>query len=186
MESTKEYSPLVVILKTAIVHTVTYFVIGLLALTFLNYAAKYADPIVAGLMRQTSDPWVAAGPLLQVTRGILFGVVIYLLRDIVLARKRGWLILWIVLVIVGILSPFGPSPGSIEGIIYTILPTWFHFVGLPEVLLQSFLLAFLTFYWVNHPERKILNWAFAIAFVVVVVFGALGLLAGLGILQTPT
>ncbi|RIK16938.1 MAG: hypothetical protein DCC52_17245 [Chloroflexi bacterium] len=159
MEDTKEYSPLTVIVKSAIVHTVTYFLIGLLALTLFDYAAKYADPIVGGLMRQTNDPLVAAGPLFQIVRGVLFGIVVFLLRDIVLARQKGWLILW--------------------------LPTWFHFVGLPEVLLQSFLLSFLTFYWVNHPHRKILNWAFGIAFVIVVVFGALGVLAGLGILQTP-
>lgn len=185
MESTKEYSPLTVIVKSAIVHTVTYFLIGLLALTLFDYAAKYADPIVGGLMRQTNDPMVAAGPLFQIVRGVLFGIVVFLLRDIVLARQKGWLILWAVLVIVGIVSTFGPSPGSLEGLIYTILPTWFHFVGLPEVLLQSFLLSFLTFYWVNHPQRKILNWAFGIAFAIVVMFGALGVLAGLGILQTP-
>ena len=86
MESTKEYSAVSVILKTAIVHTITYFLIGLLAVTFLDYAAKYADPVVGGLMRQTNDPWVAAGPLFQVLRGMLFGVVVFLLRDIVLAR----------------------------------------------------------------------------------------------------
>lgn len=182
MKSTLNYSPGAVILKTAIVHTVTYFVVGLLASSVLDYGARFADPIVSGLMRQTNDPWVAAGPLVQVVRGVLFGVVVFLLRDIVLARKRGWLVLWAVLVIVGILSPFGPTPGSIEGLIYTILPTWFHFVGLPEVLIQSLLLSFLTFYWLNHPQRQILSWVLGIAFALVVVLGTLGVLFGSGIL----
>jgi hypothetical protein len=45
----------------------------------------------------------------------------------------------------GILSPFAPSPGSIEGMIDTILPMWFHRVGLPEVVIQALLLAFLAY-----------------------------------------
>ena len=111
-------------LKTIIVHTVTYFIVGLIAFTFLDYSAKYADPIVSNLMRQTDHPLVAAGPLFQVLRGFLFGIVIYVLREIIFPQKRGWLSLWLVLVIVGILSPFGAAPGSIEGMLYTVLPTW--------------------------------------------------------------
>ena len=47
---------------------------GLLALYFMNYTAMFADPGVAGFMRQTDSPWVAGGPLLQVVRGLLFGM----------------------------------------------------------------------------------------------------------------
>ena len=46
-------------LKSTIVHTVSYFVIGILALTFLDYSAKFADPIVANMFRQTDHPLVA-------------------------------------------------------------------------------------------------------------------------------
>lgn len=173
-------------IKTTIIHTVTYFIMGLLAFTFFDYSSKFADPTVANLMRQTSDPLVASGPLFQVLRGILFGLVFYSLREIVFARKRGWLILWLMLVIVGILSPFGPSPSSIEGMIYTVLPTWFHFTGLPEVLIQSLLLAFLTHYWVNHSEKKWLGWVFGIVFALVLLMSTMGILAGLGIVQIPT
>ncbi len=45
-----------VVTKTAVVHTVTYFVIGALSAVFLDYSAKYADPVASQLMRQTSDP----------------------------------------------------------------------------------------------------------------------------------
>ena len=113
-------------LKTTIVHTVTYFIVGLIAFTFLDYSAKYADPIVANFMRQTDHPLVAAGPLFQLLRGFLFGIVFYVLREIIFPQKRGWLTLWLVLVIVGILSPFGAAPSSIEGMLYTVLPIWFH------------------------------------------------------------
>ena len=174
-----------VTLKTAVVHTVTYFLMGLLAFTFLDYAGRYADPTVAILMRHTDEPLVAGGPLLQVVRGLLFGLAFYPLREIVFARKHGWLILWLVLVIVGILSPFGAAPSSIEGMIYTVLPMWFHLVGLPEVVIQALLLAVLTSYWINHPEKKWLNWVLGIAFALVVLLSTMGVLAGMGILQTP-
>ena len=72
-----KFSFSVISLKSTIVHTVSYFVIGLLAFTFLDYSAKFADPIVANMFRQTDHPLVAAGPLFQVLRGFLFGVVFY-------------------------------------------------------------------------------------------------------------
>lgn len=181
----RPYTLTSVILKTAIIHSLTYFLVGLLAFTFFDYAGKYAEPTIASLMRQTNDPLVASGPLFQVLRGALFGLVFYALRESIFAPKNGWLTLWLVLVVVGILSPFGPAPSSIEGMIYTVLPVWFHIVGLPEVLIQSFLLAFLTHHWVKHPEQKWLNWVFGVAFVVVLFLATMGVLAGLGIVPTP-
>jgi hypothetical protein len=171
-----------ILLKTALVHTVTYFLVGLAAFTFLDYSAKYADPVVAGLMRQTNHPLVAAGPAFQVVRGLLFGIVFFALRELVFPNKRGWLTLWLVLVIVGILSPFGPSPSSIEGVLYTVLPGWFHLAGLPEVLIQSGLLAFFTHHWVNHPEQKWPGWVFGSLFVIVVLLSTLGWLSAMGLL----
>jgi hypothetical protein len=171
-----------IVLKATIVHTVTYFLVGLAALTFLDYSARFADPIVANLMRQTDHPLVAAGPLFQLLRGFLFGIVFYALRDLIFPQKHGWLTLWLMLVIVGILSPFGAAPSSIEGILYTVLPNWFHVMGLPEVFIQAGLLAFLTHYWVNHPEKKWLNWVLGGVLVLVVLFSSLGILSALGIL----
>ena len=173
-------------LKTAIVHTVAYFLMGLVALSLFDYAGRFADPTVANFMRQTDDPLVAAGPLFQVVRGLLFGIAFYPLREIVFARKHGWLVLWLVLVVVGILSPFGAAPSSIEGMLYTLLPISFHLIGLPEVVGQALLLAFLSHYWINHPEKKWLTWVFGIAFALVLLLSTLGILAGLGVLpETP-
>jgi hypothetical protein len=167
-----------VCLKTSITHTITYFVFGLLASTVFDYGRLYAETNLSLLMRQTSDPLVMAGPLFQPIRGILFGIVFYLLRDILFRRKNGWLVMWIVLVVVGILSSFGPAPGSIEGMIYTIVPIDAQLKGLPEVLLQALLLAVVSFYWVTHPENKWLNWAMGIAFFIVMLLPTLGLLMG--------
>ncbi len=171
------------LVKTTLTHTVTYFLTGLAALALLGYADKYADPAVSILMRQTTDPLVAAGPLFQVVRGALFGIVVFLLRDLVLDRKHGWLTLWVVLVIVGVISPFGAAPASIEGMIYTTLPLWFHIIGLPEILLQSLLLAGIATWWINHPQNKWLGWLMGVVFVIILLLGTAGVLAGLGILQ---
>ena len=177
-----KFSFSVISLKSTIVHTVSYFVIGLLAFTFFDYSSKFADPVAANMFRQTDHLLVAAGPLFQVVRGFLFGIVFYFLREIVFPRKYGWLTLWLVLVIVGILSPFGAAPSSIEGMVYTVLPSWFHMVGYPEIMVQSGLLAFLTQYWVNHPEKKWLNWIFGITFILTILLSSLGILAALGML----
>jgi hypothetical protein len=167
-----------VIVKAIVTHTVTYFIMGLLASTVFGYGRLYAETSLNLLMRQTSEPLVMAGPLFQPIRGILFGIVFFLLRDILFGRKNGWLVLWIVLVVVGIISPFGPTPGSIEGMIYTIVPLGIQLVGLPEVILQALILSVVLVYWVNHPEKKWLNWVMGIAFVLVMLLPTLGLLVG--------
>lgn len=165
-------------LKTIVVHTVTYFLMGILAFLFLDYGVKYADPNVRILMRQTNESLVMAGPLFQPIRGFLFALVFYFLREPLFGKKNGWLVMWLALVIIGILSPFGASPGSIEGMIYTTLPISFQLTGLPEVLLQALLLSGGLYYWVNHPEKKWLNWVLGVTFFLVLLFPALGLLVG--------
>ncbi len=61
-------------LKTTALHTVTYFIVGFLSFTLLDYTAKYADPAIASFVRQTDHPLVAAGPFFQILRGFLFGM----------------------------------------------------------------------------------------------------------------
>ena len=167
-----------VIIKAIITHTVTYFIVGLLASTLLNYGRMYAETSLNLLMRQTSEPLVMAGPLFQPIRGLLFGIVFFLLRSVLFGREGGWLVMWIVLVVIGIISPFGPTPGSIEGMIYTILPIGIQLKGLIEILLQSLLLSGVLVYWVHHPNKKWLNWVMGIAFFLVMLLPMLGLLMG--------
>ncbi|HQU36265.1 MAG TPA: hypothetical protein PLR65_06750 [Anaerolineales bacterium] len=170
-------------LKTAAVHTVTYFIVGVLSFFLLDYTAKYADPAVAGYLRQADHPLVMAGPFFQILRGLLFGIVFYALRESIFPHKRGWLTLWLALTIIGILSPFGAAPSSIEGMIYTVLPAWFHVVNFPEIFIQSGLLAFTTHYWVNHPEKRWLNWSLGIVTAVIVLLSLLGALSAFGVLS---
>jgi hypothetical protein len=165
-----------VLVKSAITHTVTYFIMGLLAFTVLDYARFFAESELNVMMRPTTDRWVMAGPLFQPLRGILFGGVFYLLYDSVFQKKRGWLVMWITLIVLGIFGTFGPSPGSLEGMLYTVFPMRVHLRGLPEVLLQSLSLSVILVYWVNHPQRW-LNWVLGIAFLVLMSLPILGMLA---------
>jgi hypothetical protein len=172
-------------IKTVTVHTVTYSLVGFLAFTVLDYGRLFAQPHMKVVMRQTDDPWVMAGPLLQPVRGLLFALAFYPLRGVLFGRKDGWLVLWLELIILGILSPFGASPGSVEGMIYTIWPVRSHVIGLPEVLLQSLLFSVVLCYWVRHSEQKWLNWTLGILLFLVLLLPALGLLTRQGPSDKP-
>lgn len=180
----KEYSFSSIVIKTILVHTVTYFLIGLISFLFLDYSARYADPAVAVALRQTDHPLVTAGPLFQVLRGFLFGIAFYVLRNVIFPKRRGWLTLWLVLLIIGIFSPFSSAPGSIEGVVYSTLPMWFHMMSLPELIIQSFLLSYLTHYMVNHPEKRWLIILFGFLSAIIVLLALLGILSTLGFLPT--
>lgn len=172
-------------IKSILVHTVTYFVIGFISFSVFDYSTRYADPLLGNFMRQTNHVLVAAGPLFQIIRGLLFGLVFYAMRDFFFSRKNGWLVMWFMLLVVGVISPFGPSPSSIEGLLYSNIPLYFHLIGLPEVVIQSLLLAFLTHYWIRHPGKKWLTWVFGIAFGLVILMAFMGILAAQGLLPSP-
>lgn len=165
-------------LKTVIVHTTTYFVAGFLAYTLGGYEQTFSEPPLSYFMRPTSDPLVMAGPLVQPVRGVIFALAFYPLRNVLFAERRGWLVLWWLLLALGVLATFGPAPGSVEGLIYTIIPPLAQILGLWEVLLQSFLFSVVLVYWVRHPGKPWLNWTLGIAFSVVMILPVMGLLLG--------
>jgi hypothetical protein len=162
--------------KTIVAHTITYFLMGLLAATFLDYAARFARPEMACWMRPVSDPLVMAGPLFQPIRGLIFALVFCPLRESLFGKRTGWLVMWWTLVGLGILSTFGPPPASIEGMIYTIIPIADQLTGLLEVVPQALLLSVILFYWINHPEKRWLNWVLGTVFFLILLLTALGLL----------
>lgn len=174
-------------LKSIVSHTLTYFLVGLVASVVFNYSADFARPELRTYMRQIGDPVIAFGPALQPIRGILFALAFFPLHEILFRRKNGWLIAWWLLVALGILSTFGPAPGSVEGAIYTTLPLIDQFFsgGMLEILTQSFLFSALLYYWVNHPEKRWLNWLLGILFALVVLMSLLGYLAASGAIAVP-
>jgi hypothetical protein len=160
--------------KTMVCHTLTYFLMGALAAHFLNYAALMARPESG--MRPITDPWVMAGPLFQPIRGLIFALVFYPLRVCLFGRKNGWLLMGWMLVALGILSTFGPASGSLEGMIYTPVPVLSQLRGWLEVVPQALLLSALLCYWVNHADKRWLNWLLGIAFLVMMALPVMGLL----------
>jgi hypothetical protein len=160
--------------KTIVCHTITYFVMGALAAYFLNYAAEFARPNSG--MRQMADPLVMAGPLFQPLRGLVFASVLYPLRQCLFGRKYGWLLIAWMLIALGIISTFGPASGSIEGMIYTPVPIRYQLRGWWEVVPQVLLLSALLWYWVNHPEKRWLNWLLGAVFFIGMALPILGLL----------
>ena len=69
-------------------HVVTYFVAGVLALTLLDYKTLFQSEGFSSLMLPTSSKWVAAGPALQVVRGVVFALALYPFRRSLSARSR--------------------------------------------------------------------------------------------------
>lgn len=133
-------------------HVVTYTIAGLIASTLFDYASWWETEPMAN-MRPLDSPMVALGPSLQVFRGVLMGLVLYPFRQVLLDEGRGWLKLWLLLAVLGILSTYGPAPGSIEGMIYTDLPLPFHVFGVPEVYGQSLAFAACFVGWHRRPHK---------------------------------
>lgn len=161
--------------KTAVCHTVTYFVMGALAFNLLHYAEILKDP--CSRMRPITSPWVIFGPALQLFRGVLFASVFYPFREQLFGRRNGWLLIAWILIGVGILGTFGAPPGSLEGFIYTTIPIAAQMKGYLEIVPQALLLSLLLFAWVRHPEKRWINWTLGVPYAICMALPVLGLLA---------
>jgi hypothetical protein len=163
--------------RTAVVHTITYMVMGVLAASLLDYEAVFRRPDMACWMRPVSDPVVMFGPMLQPLRGIVFALALFPVREAIFGRRRGWLVLWGLLVGLGIVNTFGPAPGSLEAMLYTVIPVPDQLKGYLEVVPQSGLLAFLLVHWVEHAEKRWLTRLLVALFALALALPLLGLLA---------
>ena len=138
MQSTTNFKSILSwIARITLLHFVTYFAFGAIFFNVLDYGTLYADPDVAIFMRSTTDPLVMAGPLFQFIRGPIIALALYPFRKVFMNTKRGWASLWGLLLALMVIAPAGAAPGTIEGLIYTKIPIWFHVISLPEVILQT-------------------------------------------------
>ena len=134
-------------------HMVTYFAAGLAAYILFDYAALFQSEHLSCYMRPTDSKWVAIGPALQWLRGLIFAAALYPFRQVFLEGSRGWLKLWGLLLGLTILSTAGPSPGSVEGLIYTKVPPLDQLLGLREVVAQTLAFSWLLVAWYKRPHR---------------------------------
>lgn len=154
-------------------HMVTYFLMGIIAGTLLNYKEIFEIPPLSYLMKPIDSPWVAVGPILQVFRGLVFALALWFFKDVFLFTKYGWLKLWGLLVGLSILSTVGPTPGSIEGMIYTKIPIISQVKGYLEIVPQTLLFSLFVCYWYNKPKKlwNILSIIFVSAIVILCILG---------------
>jgi hypothetical protein len=138
--------------KVIIVHALTYFIFGLIFSNLFNYGELFRQNVIKDFMRPIDSSAVLWGPLLQPVRGLIFALGIWPLRTFLLERKYGWLILWNIMVVFGIISTPAAAPCSIEGLIYSKLPISYHLIGLPEILLQTLTFSFVLIWWVKRQN----------------------------------
>jgi len=132
---------------------ITYFAMGLFAMAVLDYEKAFDTPPLSYLMKPVDSPWVAAGPILQVVRGLVFAVSLWYFRSNFLNADYGWLKLWGLLVGLAVLSTVGPAPGSIEGMIYTKIPIDTQLRGYIEAVPQTLLMSLGMHYWYRRPGK---------------------------------
>jgi hypothetical protein len=160
-------------------HMITYFIMGIFASSFLNYEEIFNS---SETLRAYNSPWIAAGPMLQVIRGLIIALVLWYFKDNFLFRKNGWLKLWGLIVGLSVLSTAAAPGGSIEGFIYTTTPFIDQVKGYIELVPQIGLFAFFLCYWYQHP-KKLWNIIAGILVGLIVLMSFMGVLAGIGILS---
>ena len=159
---------------------IAYFLAGLFAITFMGYKEHFASDTLRLIMRAVDSPLVALGPMLQIIRGLIIGLVLLPLRKFFIEEKYGFLKLALLILGLSFISTIGPAPGSFEGIIYTILPIQYHLLGIPETLV--YILLFTFFLHLSYKSEK--RWISILAVVLVIViciFSLLGYFSAKGI-----
>jgi hypothetical protein len=134
-----------------LLHVVTYLVVGIIASIAFDYATLFEQPVIRDYMREFGSVALFAGPMVQVVRGIIIAAVLLPFRQ-VLAGRLGWLWLWLLLIGIGILSTSAAAPSSIEGLVYTRVPLWYHAIGLPEMLVQTLAFSVLASLYARFPH----------------------------------
>jgi hypothetical protein len=137
-------------LKVIVAHMATYFIFGIIFSNIFDYGEIFQRPIIRDFMIPMDEHNIVLGPFMQPIRGLIFAIGLWPLRDFLIEKKRGWLTLWGLLTTIGILSTPAASPSSIEGILYSKLPMWYHLMGLPEVVVQTLIFSIWLVWWERH------------------------------------
>jgi len=133
-------------IKVILVHCVTYIGMGMIMSNLLDYRELFQQEVIRDFMLPL-DAHTPFAILFQPVRGLLFAIALWPLRELLLQKKHGWLILWSIFLVFGIFSTTAAAPSSIEGILYSKIPAWYHLVGLPEIMLQTLFFSLLLIWW---------------------------------------
>ena len=133
--------------KVTIAHVITYAIVTIMA---ISRTISYIDRVVELMGFKPLDE-ISIGAVLigQIIRGLLLGIVIWWIKDSIIGKKLAWLKLWAILVILGIFNTYGPTHGSIQGMLYLApiedMPGN-AMLGMLEVLLQPLLFSIIVTY----------------------------------------
>lgn len=141
-------------LKVIVAHMATYFIFGMIMSNVFDYGEVFKREIIRDYMIPMDQHNIVLGPFMQPIRGLIFAIGLWPIRSLLLERKRGWLILWGLLVTIGILSTPAASPGSVEGMLYSKLPMWYHLIGYPEILLQTLVFSIWLVWWERQATQS--------------------------------
>jgi hypothetical protein len=141
-------------LRVIIAHILTYFVFGIIMSNIFDYGEIFKREIIRDYMLPMDEHNVILGPFLQPIRGLIFAIGLWPIRGLLIEKKRGWLILWGLLVTLGILSTPAASPGSIEGMLYSKIPMWYHLMGYPEITLQTLVFSIWLVWWERQSAKS--------------------------------
>lgn len=170
--------------KAVLVQTITYFIFGLIMSNLFGYGRLFQQEVIRDFMRPIDSPYIFFGPLIQPIRGLLFAIGLWPIRNTILESKRGWLILWSIFVVFGILGTPAAAPSSLEGVIYSRLPLWYHLIGLPEIMLQTLAFSFILVWWEkrryrpSQPVSKSTLWSDILKAVMIASFAYMGYAVG--------
>ena len=163
-------------------HTIAYFAAGIFALLVLRYDVIFGVGSLS-FMRPTDSSWVAAGPGLQVIRGLLLSFLLFPFRTIFFETKNGWIKFWFLSFGLSYLLTISAATGSFEGFIYTNTPIKYHLIGIPEIVLYMTLFTVFMWGWYKKPI-KIFNILSIILVSLIALMSLMGVLASSGIVDT--
>jgi hypothetical protein len=135
--------------RTIVVHTVAYFVAGMLAY-FIQWGGVYGGSVMRTYMKTPSEyaPWVIPS---QILRGFILAVALYPFLGRILELKRwGWLSVSSLCLLIGTI---GGSGGIIEHIVFTTTPVFFTLATLPEITAQGLMFGYLLVLWERRSHR---------------------------------
>ena len=148
--------------RVTLVHFLSYSLVGALffalGLNVIVFYESNPDPAMQGyqeIFRATDSVLVTAGPLFNIIRGLLFGLVLYPFRDTLITRKWGWAYLWALFLVLALFSTIGPGPGSIEGLIYTHVPLRHHLLTPWEGVLQTLAFSVVLIWWEKSTSKRL-------------------------------
>ena len=108
-------------LKVVISHAVTYILCGMFFYKVNNYKEELIDKnkgLLGMKWRKADSVQMKLVPIFQLLRGALLGIVLVIIKDAVYDTSFGFLKLFVVLFITGLINVYQPAPDSIEGYIY--------------------------------------------------------------------